>query len=106
MPVKLENRNKYQKDYMKKYRKNKPLKVRGFKLKQKYGITLDDFNFLLAKQNGFCAICKINKATHVDHCHTTKKVRGILCNNCNTGIGMLKENLKFLSNAITYLESI
>lgn len=98
--------NLYMREYNKKYRKDNPLKYRNTKLKQNYGISLEEFNMLLGKQNGLCAICKINKGTHVDHSHDTKKVRGILCNNCNAGIGMLKDNINFLANAITYLENI
>lgn len=90
---------------MKKYRKDEPLKVKGFKLKHRYGISLEEFNSISLGQNGLCAVCKVSKATHVDHCHKTKRVRGLLCRECNSGIGMLKDNLKFLQNAIVYLEN-
>ena len=56
-------------------------------------------------QRNKCAICK-NKLPvrfHVDHCHNTKKVRGILCGSCNIGIGNFKENIKSLKGAIAYL---
>ena len=72
---------------------------RSAKLKHNYGITLDDYNIMLEDQNGVCAIC--GKPPHeanpdhwkerlaVDHCHETGRVRGLLCNNCNAGIGHL-----------------
>lgn len=58
-----------------------------------------------------CGICNItlnlnvkcNKNTHIDHCHTTGKVRGLLCSKCNTGIGMFKENIITLKRAIRYI---
>jgi hypothetical protein len=61
-------------------------------LKTKYGITLDDYKKMLEDQNGLCLICGIdtprgNKSWHVDHCHKTGKVRGLLCNYCNPRLG-------------------
>lgn len=56
-------------------------------LKNKYGITLDDYNKMFSIQNGSCKLCnkthKNNKPLHVDHCHKTNKVRGLLCFSCN-----------------------
>lgn len=60
---------------------------------------------MLDEQNGVCAICKFKPKTvfHVDHCHSTGKVRGLLCINCNMALGLLKDNKMFLSQAIDYL---
>ncbi len=66
---------------------------------------------MFEKQNGECRICnvKLNKNRYVgdmavvDHCHTTGKIRGLLCNSCNRGLGYFRDNPKFLSNAISYL---
>jgi hypothetical protein len=71
-----------------------------------YGITKEEFFNLLEEQNYLCAICKIdiNKSAHVDHCHSSKKIRGLLCSNCNKGLGMFKDNIKFLESAIQYLK--
>lgn len=68
---------------------------------------LNKYNELLIRQNGFCAICnssaKENRRLCVDHCHETNKVRGILCDDCNTGIGKLKDIIN-LEKAIQYLK--
>jgi len=58
---------------------------------------------MVQEQNGLCAICCVAPATHVDHCHETKKIRGVLCNNCNVGLGFFKDNVSSLQNAIKYL---
>ena len=72
-----------------------------------YGVTKDFLVALHEKQNGKCAICgeipKSERGLHVDHCHTTGVVRGLLCHGCNTGIGALKEDAEILSKAIDYL---
>ena len=82
------------------------------KLKKTYGISLDEYNELLSKQKGKCAICGVNnngkyrnkpRAFAVDHCHITGKIRGLLCSDCNTGIGLLKDNVNILQYAIKYL---
>ncbi len=76
-----------------------------------YGITLDEYNFLYKQQNGKCAICKnpeisVRKQLSVDHDHNSKKVRGLLCSNCNHGIGCLKDDINILRRAILYLETV
>jgi len=78
----------------------------------KYGLTHDDYQTLWDDQNGLCAICEQPETTSrkgklqllsVDHCHTTGGVRGLLCRNCNLAIGLLGDNIKLLSTAMTYL---
>ena len=79
----------------------------AYTLKYKYNMTLEERDRMLKKQNTKCKICniKFSKATPcIDHCHTTNKVRGILCTLCNTGLGYFKDNTESLTNAITYLE--
>lgn len=74
--------------------------------RQNYGITIADFDRLLAEQDGRCAICctpKPQRKWHVDHCHETGEVRGILCNLCNVAIGAFKENQDALEMARIYL---
>lgn len=78
-------------------------------LKRLYGITYEDKLELFKKQNYKCAICNIDilkdNQAHLDHCHKTNKVRGVLCNGCNTGIGMLKDSVEIMESAIKYLSN-
>lgn len=79
------------------------------RLKRIYGITLEDYNKLFTEQKGCCAICykhqsELNKTLAIDHNHETNKVRALLCNNCNTGLGRFEEDIEVLQNAIKYLE--
>jgi len=84
-------------------------------LKFKYGITLEEYNEILQKQNNACAICGTteNNVTGknrgwnfaVDHDHETGEVRGLLCNQCNRGLGMLGDTVESLKKAIQYLET-
>lgn len=75
----------------------------------KYNLTPGAFQYLYNKQNNVCAICgssfKSTRDTHVDHCHKTNKVRGLLCHFCNTGLGHFRDSSKYLNNAITYLKT-
>lgn len=76
---------------------------------EKYKIRVTDYDKMYDSQNGECAICKTSNAKTstgnfcVDHCHTTGKVRGLLCVNCNVGIGSLKESPEIFSAALNYL---
>lgn len=78
-------------------------------LKQTFGISLEDYNLMLDKQDGVCAIC-LNidpvRSLAVDHCHTTGKVRGLLCRNCNQGLGQYNDDVDNLKRAIEYLNAI
>lgn len=79
-------------------------KRKNASLKHNYGITLEDYNLMFKKQNGKCFICNtLKNVLHVDHCHTTNKVRGLLCGNCNKALGLLKDNIDILQTAINYL---
>ena len=80
-------------------------------LKQQYGITYDEYDEMLVNQNGKCAICTTTDPGgkgrfHVDHCHTTGKVRGLLCHHCNTMLGLAKDSVETLNNAISYLSNV
>ena len=83
-------------------------KYREREIKRKYGMTAADFAALHAAQGGACGICRTtltteNRGTVVDHCHDTGKVRGLLCQGCNRGIGLLKDSAEVLASAIAYL---
>jgi len=85
--------------------------TRRYHLRKNYGLTTDQYNDLLAVQNNSCAICKSPDPFdrwgrfHVDHDHATGKVRGLLCGNCNTGLGKMKDSITNLQAAIAYLEN-
>lgn len=84
-------------------------------LLRKYGLTVDQYDKMLSDQMGVCAICR-NRETardrwdsginnlRVDHDHDTGMVRGLLCSNCNTGIGKFREDISVLRRALEYLE--
>jgi hypothetical protein len=96
---------------VKQYHKKNPLAKKKQSLKNLYGLSLEKFDELLAKQNNSCAICGIKNNgdkklfPFVDHCHTTNKIRGLLCINCNQALGKFKDDIQFLKNAIKYLEA-
>jgi hypothetical protein len=79
-------------------------KARVNHLRNKYGLTLEQYDAMLLAQAGLCKICGNAEAHHVDHCHQSGKVRGLLCINCNHGIGKFKDNPQLLRTAATYLE--
>ena len=75
------------------YKKKNPQVGRKHHLKKNYGITPEDFDRMMEEQDGKCALCGVepqSKALHVDHCHTTGKVRGLLCGGCNRVLGFLE----------------
>lgn len=80
------------------------------RLKSLYGITLEEYEELAAYQGWVCWICKQKETTkdgflHVDHDHRTGKVRGLLCGQCNRGIGSLGDSIETLDRAIEYLKT-
>lgn len=76
---------------------------------KKYGITEAELDAILKRQGGGCAICGHSDTSNykvfpaIDHCHTTKRVRGVLCGNCNKGIGLFKDDPARLERAASYL---
>lgn len=77
---------------------------REYLLRHRYGIGQADFDEMLAEQGGVCAICGREDPQHVDHDHRDGHVRGILCFNCNGGLGQFRDSPVFLAEAITYLK--
>ncbi len=69
---------------------------------------MEEYDSMSEKQNHKCKICneldKQNKRLCIDHCHVTKKVRGLLCHKCNRALGQFKENIAIIENAINYLK--
>jgi hypothetical protein len=96
------------------WRKNNPERVKDYDLQRMYGISYDEYHDLLEQQNGKCSICKNEehvlqkgkpRMLAVDHCHDSGKVRGLLCTNCNKGLGHFKDNIELLEKAIYYLKN-
>lgn len=87
-----------------------PQVTRNQQYKTRYGITLDDYDSMYAEQGGVCAICGTDSPGsrfnhfHVDHDHDTGKVRQLLCEACNTGLGKFRDNPLLLRLAASYLE--
>lgn len=118
---KLQIRAQYHADWVK--NKRKKLKALGIKsmtpdwwkrylIKHTYGITLEQFDELLKQQNYSCAICGIkhdisarHKKLHIDHDHKSNKIRGLICLQCNTGLGKFKDDTELMRKAIRYLEN-
>jgi epoxyqueuosine reductase QueG len=82
---------------------------RVYRLRHYYGIEADEYDSMLARQGGGCAICGAappwNRGLRVDHDHATGAVRGLLCNECNRGIGLLQDDPRLLDALVAYLEA-
>jgi hypothetical protein len=76
---------------------------------KRYCLTSSEYKKMFKDQNGLCKICFkeciSNQSLSVDHCHTTGKIRGLLCKKCNTALGMLEDNIVYFKNAIEYLKN-
>jgi len=120
-------RREYQSAYSKKWRKENPEKCRAYLktkdakknarvrkkryiLKCRYGLTIEQWNDIFEEQKGICPICLLHmdecvkKELHVDHCHKTGKVRGLLCSTCNKALGLFHDDFEMLERAIVYLK--
>ena len=117
-----EKMDEYEKQY---YAKNKekinirckqwqldnPEKGVASRLKRSYGITIEQYNKMLIKQDFKCAICgkhqsELKRALHVDHDHEIDEIRGLLCQQCNAGLGFLKDDPKIIEGALNYINKI
>jgi len=93
------------------YRAKNKDKQRRFSLRWHYNITPEDWDQLFDKQGRKCRLCRAEKSGdkrgrgfHTDHCHTTGRVRGILCVKCNLMLGSARDNIAVLEAAIQYLK--
>lgn len=94
-------------EYQRKWRVANPLKAKQNHLRKNFGIGVAEYEEMLAKQGGGCAICGQRDKWFrlaVDHCHGTKRIRGLLCAGCNRGIGIFKDSPDLLRKAVEYLE--
>lgn len=110
-------RPNYFRDYAREYKKKHPRSARDLKndqLRWSFGITIEDYERMFVQQNGVCAVCSsppaAKKALAVDHCHESGLIRGLLCDPCNTALGLLREcptrmdALKAYINNFTWLK--
>lgn len=109
--IHLENTREYHhknRELISKKRKEKlqkdPTIYRRRRLRKKYGITHEQFLKMSETQGNKCAACLRRTILVVDHCHETGKIRGLLCNQCNTAIGLLKESRQRMEALIRYVE--
>jgi hypothetical protein len=86
------------------YRKYKNTIIKKYTLQKRYGLTIEQLNEMKHKQKDMCAICGRKIKLVVDHCHKKNKVRGLLCSNCNSGLGMFNDDIDCMKKAIKYLE--
>ena len=103
----IKNKEKQRKKDKLYYANNKE-KERERKFKQKYNLSLDEYNAMLKNQDNKCLICgnelKDKQKIHIDHCHKTGKVRGILCARCNTRLELVENHPEIIQSMFTYLE--
>lgn len=106
----IQNKDK-KKAYLKEWNLKNKDKAKAAKLKRNYNLTLDQYNKMLSDQNGCCKVCSVkfdmlitSLGPNVDHCHKTNKVRGLLCINCNTALGKLKDDTKIMQKLIKYIK--
>lgn len=111
-----EDYNKKRLDWANTNRERRTTQARNSYLKNKFDLSIDDFNKLLIDQENKCAICKVGfifvtdqkgrnrNSADIDHNHSTNIVRGLLCRHCNTGLGLFKESPESLRAAADYIE--
>lgn len=94
-------------EYFRRWRKNNPRRRLNTRLKSQYGITLEEFEQMSREQDHLCAVCgkpeTAYKRLSVDHCHKTKRIRGLLCHRCNKGLGFFDDDPDKLMAAIRYI---
>jgi Recombination endonuclease VII len=94
--------------YARNWRANNKRAARSSALKKTFGISVEDYEMMEAKQGGLCALCMKPPSGRfqnlsVDHCHDNGRVRGLLCSNCNLALGLLKDDPELLRRAIAYV---
>ena len=104
----LKNLDKMSKD-QKRRREADPERWKDYSRKRYYGLKPGEYDTMLRAQSGECAICGAEDAGgrgsfHVDHCHKTGAIRGLLCHKCNVGLGQFNHSVKLLQIAINYIK--
>lgn len=114
----VEKIRKYQEDnkeqrskFQSVWRKDNPEQVARTRILYNHGITLDEYDEMVLAQNNTCAICSNPpggrwKKLYIDHCHQTGRIRGLLCHNCNLGLGNFRDSPKSLIKASEYIQRV
>lgn len=110
-PEEKERRRNKKREWLKMWRANKSPEEKRIKYlkgkKSRYGLSVEEYQRILDSQNGRCAICKNppseKRELDIDHDHNTGKVRGLLCQSCNIGIGFLKDDYFLVRTAADYI---
>jgi DNA-directed RNA polymerase subunit RPC12/RpoP len=97
-------RRKYQTEWMKTWYKNNTEQAKALKRKYTFNLSESEYQLLVQTQKGRCKICYSDGKLHIDHCHSTGRVRGLLCHKCNVMLGMAQDDEKILLEAIEYLK--
>lgn len=100
--TRTENKEKINKK-QKEWRQKHPHKVKDTKRRQLYGISSAEVQLMIDSQSGMCDICQQRPANHIDHDHSTGKVRAILCGPCNMGLGSFLDNPEIMRRAADYV---
>jgi hypothetical protein len=95
--------DKWQKENKEKLHKPSKEWRKFYRIKEKYGLSKEEFNEMESEQSGICKICEKDKPLCVDHCHTSGRVRGLLCRDCNLLLGFAFDNTETLKKAADYL---
>ena len=97
---------------LRRHKYDTPENKRSSARRRLYGLSVEETHRKVIEQNGVCAICSVplnemdgRRFFHVDHDHTSKQVRGILCSSCNNGLRCYKDNPTLLRSAVAYLET-
>lgn len=98
-------RNAYKRAYYQRHKAQESEKRKNNRLKSLYGITLAEREAMRAAQNNTCPVCKklLPAVPHVDHCHRTGRVRGLVHKGCNSLLGFARDDIAILQGAIQYL---
>lgn len=92
------------KDYQREWKRRNPAKVTEYGRRHRHGVEPEDFERLLAEQEGRCAICGTDdEMLRIDHCHDRRVIRGLLCDRCNRGVGFFDDNPERLRAAAEYV---
>ena len=92
------------KGYAANYRKNNPEKVRDHSIRKSWGFGADRYDSLIAEFGGKCECCGTTEDLRLDHCHETGRIRGVLCNTHNLGLGKIGDTIEDVRALLHYME--